>query len=241
MGLEFRVVFITGLEVGLFRHSRSIQDGDGVEERRLAYVGITRARERLTLVHAQSRSVFGRRQYNVPSRFLAELPDEHVEQDEQAGSPSSWGRGASAFGGSGSSAWGSSLDDGGAGAFGASGWKQSRGQGQRRSGGGDEFGATFGSKASSGSGAKGWGSTDGTSASGASGTLFGDGASESAIRRKIPRAQGPSLSIGARVRHATFGEGVVLDTDGGDMAVIRFEDGAERRLMLSYAPIEVIG
>ncbi|MCW2920699.1 MAG: UvrD/REP helicase [Thermoleophilia bacterium] len=241
-GLEYPVVFVTGMEEGLFPHSRSIQDGDVEEERRLAYVGITRARELLTLVHANSRSVFGRRQYNVPSRFLNELPEEHVERTERAGGmaqggASAWGRGSSSSG----SSWGSTLDDSGGSAFGASGWKQSRGgasggaKGQRRSGG-DEFGATFGSKASSGS--KGWGSGDGTSASGASGTLFGEGAAESAQRKKIPRPAGPQIVVGDRVRHGTFGEGIVLDHDGGDMAVIRFEDGSERRLMLSYAPIE---
>jgi DNA helicase-2/ATP-dependent DNA helicase PcrA len=247
-GLEYPVVFVTGMEEGLFPHSRSIQDGDVEEERRLAYVGITRARELLTLVHAQSRSVFGRRQYNVPSRFLDELPDEHIERESQAsdgahGGASAWGRG-----GSGGSEWGSSVDSGSGSAFGASGWKQSRGssgagsgaKGQRRAGSGDEFGATFGSKAS-GSGSRGWGGGDGTSATGASGTLFGSGAAESAQRRKIPRAAGPSLGIGDRVRHGTFGEGIVLETDGGDMAVIRFEDGTERRLMLSYAPIEKLG
>jgi len=245
-GLEYPVVFVTGMEEGLFPHSRSIQDGDVEEERRLAYVGITRARELLTLVHARSRSVFGRRQYNMPSRFLDELPDEHVTHVDRAGDGAQAGRGASAWGRGGSSegsSWGSTLDDSGGSAFGASGWKQSRGsggsggaRGQRRAGGGDEFGATFGSKASTGS--KGWGSGDGTSASGASGTLFGEGAAESAQRRKIPRPAGPALGVGDRVRHGTFGEGIVLDTDGGDMAVIRFEDGAERRLMLSYAPIE---
>jgi DNA helicase-2/ATP-dependent DNA helicase PcrA len=239
------VVFVTGMEEGLFPHSRSIQDGDVEEERRLAYVGITRAREQLTLVHAQSRSVFGRRQYNTPSRFLDELPDEHITRDEQAGNPASWGgqSGGSAWGrssgGSSGSTWGSTLDDS-SGALGSSGWKQSRGQGQRRSGGGDEFGATFGGKAGSGSGSKGWGSGDGTSASGASGTLFGSGASESAQRKRIPRPAGPQLSVGDRVRHGTFGEGIVLQSDGADMAVIRFEDGTERRLMLSYAPIERI-
>ena len=241
-GLEYPVVFVTGMEEGLFPHSRSIQDGDVEEERRLAYVGITRARELLTLVYAQSRSVFGRRQYNVPSRFLDELPEEHVERHEQSGSGAFGGRGASAWGRGGSSSgssWGSARDEGGS-AFGASGWQQSRGrQGQRRSTGQDEFGSTFGGKA--GSGSKGWGSGDGTSASGASGTLFGSGADSGAHKRKVPRAAGPQLTIGDRVRHGTFGEGVVIDGDGGDMAVIRFEDGSERRLMLSYAPIEKLG
>jgi DNA helicase-2/ATP-dependent DNA helicase PcrA len=240
-GLEYPVVFVTGMEEGLFPHSRSIQDGDVEEERRLAYVGITRAREQLTLVHAQSRTVFGRRQYNVPSRFLDELPDEHVDRAERAGDGGARFGGASAWGRGGgrSSEWGSGLDDSGGSAFGASGWRQSRGgQGQRRSSGGDEFGSTFGSKAGSSSGAKGWGSGDGTSASGARGTLFGDGADAGAHRRKVPRAAGPQLQAGDRVRHGTFGEGVVIGGDGGDMAVIRFEDGSERRLMLSYAPIE---
>ncbi|MCW2928203.1 MAG: family ATPase, partial [Thermoleophilia bacterium] len=239
-GLEYNVVFVTGMEEGLFPHSRSIQDGDVEEERRLAYVGITRARERLTLVHARSRSVFGRRQYNTPSRFLAELPEDHVVHEGQTGGgAASWGGGSGSAGAwgrgsGGGSDWGSGLDDG-AGALGSSGWKQSRGGGQRRAGGGDEFGSTFGSKASSGS--SGWGSSDGTSASGASGTLFGSGAAES-HQSKRWKPPAPELSIGDRVRHGTFGEGVVLQSDGGDMVVIRFEDGSERRLMLSYAPIE---
>ncbi len=225
-GLEYPVVFITGMEEGLFPHSRSIQDGDVEEERRLAYVGITRARELLTLVYSQSRSVFGRRQYNVPSRFLDELPDEHVERSEQAGDGAFGGRGASAWGrGSGSRSSGGS-------AFGAQGWQQSKGT--RRSSGSDDFGATFGAKA----GGRSWGGSDGTSASGASGMLFGDGADSGAHRRKVPRAAGPIVSIGDRVRHGSFGEGIVIDSDGADMAVIRFEDGSERRLMLSYAPIE---
>ena len=237
-GLEYPVVFITGMEEGLFPHSRSIQDGDVEEERRLAYVGITRARERLTLVYTQSRSVFGRRQYSMPSRFLNELPAEHIEQDDQAGDSSSWGRGGSAFGGSGGSGasrgWGTADDSGGG--FGSSGYRQSQG-GQKRRGSGDEFGATFGSKPST-SGSKGWGSTDGAAASGASGLLFGDSASEGA--RKPARksmADAPNINTGDGVRHAAFGEGVVLHKEG-DMVVIRFGDGSERRLMLSYAPLE---
>ena len=248
-GLEYPIVFVTGMEEGLFPHSRSIQDGDVEEERRLAYVGITRARERLTLVHATSRTVFGRRQYNVPSRFLDELPDDHIERDERAADPAKWGGGASAFGGrsgsgGGSGSWGRAADDDGAGAFGASGWNQSRGTGQRRRGGSDEFGSTFGARAGSGSGGnRGWGSGDGTSASGASGTLFGGGGGSGAAGRMPARGSsgGPDLAVGDRVRHASFGEGIVLQADGADLVVIRFEDGSERRLMLGYAPIERIG
>ena len=73
-GLEYRVVFLIGMEEGIFPHSRSIEDNEVEEERRLAYVGMTRAMERLTLTHATARSLYGRREYNLGSRFLDELP-----------------------------------------------------------------------------------------------------------------------------------------------------------------------
>jgi DNA helicase-2/ATP-dependent DNA helicase PcrA len=75
-GLEFHTVFVTGLEEGLFPHENSLSEYDGVEEeRRLAYVAITRARRRLYLTHAQSRMLHGQLRYNIASRFLDELPD----------------------------------------------------------------------------------------------------------------------------------------------------------------------
>ncbi len=80
-GLEYPVVFIIGLEEGVFPHSRSIDEGNLEEERRLCYVGITRAESRLYLTYAQTRSLFGSRSYNVPSRFLDELPAELVTGD----------------------------------------------------------------------------------------------------------------------------------------------------------------
>jgi DNA helicase-2/ATP-dependent DNA helicase PcrA len=95
-GLEFPVVFIIGLEDGIFPHYRSMGDQAQLEEeRRLMYVGVTRARERLYLTHAWSRSLFGQTSYNPPSRFLGEIPSELVRmlEDEE-----------SVIGGSGSSA-----------------------------------------------------------------------------------------------------------------------------------------
>ena len=74
-GLEFHTVFVTGLEEGLFPHENSLSEYDGLEEeRRLAYVAVTRARRRLYLTHAQSRMLHGQLRYNVASRFLDELP-----------------------------------------------------------------------------------------------------------------------------------------------------------------------
>jgi DNA helicase-2/ATP-dependent DNA helicase PcrA len=72
-GLEFSTVFIVGMEEGVFPHSRSIEEQGLEEERRLFYVGVTRAQERLTLTHATSRTLWGARGYNLPSRFLDEL------------------------------------------------------------------------------------------------------------------------------------------------------------------------
>jgi DNA helicase II / ATP-dependent DNA helicase PcrA len=88
-GLEFRAVFMIGIEEGIFPHSRSLEEAMLEEERRLCYVGMTRAQERLTLTHASSRSLWGARSYNLPSRFLDELP-EGEGVDRQALRPSSW-------------------------------------------------------------------------------------------------------------------------------------------------------
>ena len=73
-GLEFTAVFMIGMEEGVFPHIRAIEEQGMEEERRLCYVGMTRAKERLTLTHTMSRSLFGRRSYNLASRFLDELP-----------------------------------------------------------------------------------------------------------------------------------------------------------------------
>jgi DNA helicase-2/ATP-dependent DNA helicase PcrA len=86
-GLEFAAVFAIGMEEGVFPHIRAIEEQGVEEERRLCYVGLTRAKERLTLTHTMSRSLWGRRTYNLASRFLDELPRE-VERDRLR--PSSW-------------------------------------------------------------------------------------------------------------------------------------------------------
>jgi DNA helicase-2/ATP-dependent DNA helicase PcrA len=80
-GLEFPVVFLLGLEEGIFPHTRALTEPDEMaEERRLAYVGITRAQERLHLSHASSRNLFGTTQFNPPSRFVEEIPEELLEE-----------------------------------------------------------------------------------------------------------------------------------------------------------------
>jgi DNA helicase-2/ATP-dependent DNA helicase PcrA len=83
-GLEYASVFVIGMEQNLFPHVRALEEGDIEEERRLCYVAITRARERLTLTHARQRTLFGARGYNMPSQFLDEIPAAFVERERPA-------------------------------------------------------------------------------------------------------------------------------------------------------------
>jgi DNA helicase-2/ATP-dependent DNA helicase PcrA len=93
-GLEFPVVMLVGAEEGVFPHIRALTEPDELEEeRRLAYVGITRARERFYVTHAWSRSLFGSTQYNPPSRFLDEIPSElvtNVGDNRRSAARNSW-------------------------------------------------------------------------------------------------------------------------------------------------------
>ncbi len=99
-GLEFPLVFITGVEEGLFPHSMSASDPTRLEEeRRLCYVGMTRAKRLLYLTHAESRRLHGREDFAMPSRFLRELPAELIEEVRGGGvSRPSGGRAGSGFG-----------------------------------------------------------------------------------------------------------------------------------------------
>ena len=97
-GLEYPVVFMVGMEEGVFPHLRSLGEPDELEEeRRLAYVGITRARERLYLSHAWCRTLWGQTQYNAPSRFIREIPEALIRTDggsrRASGESRSGGRG----------------------------------------------------------------------------------------------------------------------------------------------------
>jgi len=149
-GLEFKAVFMIGMEEGIFPHVRSIEEQGIEEERRLCYVGITRARERLVLTHATSRSLWGNRAFNLPSRFLEELPEDGIAWERLR--PASW------------SSYGAPVQ---------------------------------------------------------------------------PRSDLPELATGDSVRHGTLGEGVVVRVEPGGVVTVRFaDDGAERRLMLEYAPLE---
>jgi DNA helicase-2/ATP-dependent DNA helicase PcrA len=155
-GLEFRAVFMLGMEEGIFPHARSLEENSVEEERRLCYVGMTRARERLTLVHSSRRSLYGRSEANLPSRFLDELAEARVERTRLT--PTSWS---------------------------------------------------------------------------------GYGAAPARLEVRA-RVEPPALSTGDNVRHETLGTGVVTRIEPDGVVTVRFEDGAERRLLLEYAPLEKV-
>ncbi|WP_167194792.1 UvrD-helicase domain-containing protein [Brevibacterium pigmentatum] len=126
-GLEFPVVFLTGLEDGGFPHSRSFENPQELsEERRLAYVGLTRARQRLLVTRAETRSMWGQPQYNPPSRFLSEIPENLISW-ENTGSFSGGFSGGFGSGGFGSGGYSSGYSSGSRG-FGSS---RSSGSGSR--------------------------------------------------------------------------------------------------------------
>jgi DNA helicase-2/ATP-dependent DNA helicase PcrA len=204
-GLEFPVVFLIGLEDGVFPHLRSLTEPDQLEEeRRLAYVGITRARRRLYLTHAWSRTLFGGTQYNPPSRFLDEIPAALVRDVDGHRRASRGGR-----------------------VYGGGGWRPGDGsRGYGRDGGGGAGG----------------GGGDRALRVAAGRDRIVERALEGAAR-KPSRSGADSLGLktGDDVRHNVFGEGVILDMSGsGDKteALVRFRDVGEKRLLLSWAPLE---
>ena len=192
-GLEFPVVFMVGMEEGLLPHMRSMDDeGEMEEERRLCYVGVTRAKERLYLARAFRRGFRGGFEPSEPSRFLADIPDELIV------TPPSMRVGS----------------------VGAGAWSPARGRdipapGPRRV-------------------ASSVASRDGTAENGP----------RPARRSKSaePPTPTPTFSTGDKVRHATFGEGIVTSTKPSSTDVevtVAFTEGqGVKRLLLSFAPLE---
>ena len=158
-GLEFPLVFLAGLEEGLFPNAKSIEESGRLEEeRRLAYVGITRAREKLVLSYAEARRIHGQEMYGIPSRFLREIPPallHEVRPKVQVSRPMG-------------------------------------GAAPRRN--------------------------------------FGHAAIEA-----------PALPLGANVRHATFGTGVVTDFEGSGAHArvqVNFDEAGSKWLVLAYANLQ---
>ena len=92
-GLEYPIVFMIGMEDGVFPHSRAIDEGEIEEERRLAYVGLTRAMRDLTLTYARRRNSFGANSFGLRSRFIDEIPRELTDQEDRQAVGAGWAPG----------------------------------------------------------------------------------------------------------------------------------------------------
>jgi DNA helicase-2/ATP-dependent DNA helicase PcrA len=226
-GLEYPVVFLIGMEDGVFPHLRSIGDPDQLEEeRRLAYVGLTRAKERLYVTHAWCRTLYGGTQYNPPSRFLDEIPATLIEDVKGSRRAS---RRAANYGGSSGGGSGYGRSYGGTGSstsYGGSGSSTSYGASDTRRQGVSSFDPDDDER-------------DRTNA-------HRERVVEAALKPQAPSPSGADqlgLRTGDDVRHAKFGDGVILSMRGqGDKteAVVRFPGVGEKTLLLSWAPLEKI-
>lgn len=234
-GLEFPAVFVAGMEEGIFPHVAGWTDDDPAkleEERRLAYVAITRARKRLFLTYAATRRTYGSTQANPRSRFVNEIPSEHIEFS---------GIGSSGFEGTG---WekrgdrrgtfgsGKGSDMYGGRVFGS--YTRSTPGTQRRT----AISPDAGCVGAVGAGAE-------ASSASRKPSTFGSGAprpkkasvSATVERKRDATAAATSFAAGDRVSHKTFGPGTVISA-AGDMIEVQFErSGQTKKLMKGFAPI----
>ena len=239
-GLEFPVVFLTGMEHGLFPHQRALTDEKEMsEERRLAYVGLTRAMERLYLTRSETRTMWGKSQFNPPSPFLEEIPEELIEWKRTAG--------FSGFGASGMGAYGAR----GGGSYGSGSYGSSYGGGYS---GGSRSGSYSGGYSSGGSRGsydpyesrpahRSEPSTADINGSAGYGLAAATASSKVTNRSRVHQSKEiTTLAVGDTVRHTKFGEGRVLAVEGsGDKTVAKVRFGSEeKRLLLRYAPLEKV-
>jgi DNA helicase-2/ATP-dependent DNA helicase PcrA len=217
-GLEFPVVFIVGLEENILPHSRSLEVPDEMEEeRRLMYVGVTRAKDQLYLVRAFRRMLYGRNQANEPSRFL---------RDALAAQRVSFGGGL----GNGSASWSPSSRSGASPArqgseFTGEGGRSSRGRSPVS--GDDDWGQ--GERRPASSGVKGW-------APGAYARQPAGPASDS--------GRAPQFKPGDRVEHGLFGQGIVLKSEptaDDEEVTVTFAGKGTKTLMASFAKLRKLG
>lgn len=209
-GLEYPIVFLTGLEEGIFPHMRSLSDAEALEEeRRLCYVGITRARERLFMTHALTRIMFGTTSWNPASRFLSEVPAEVMTVAQGSSSPSESAI-ARPYGN-----------------------QAYRGR-PFRQGGSGVGSETTGDWASSRSSMASHSAplADDESRPVRKAPVW----SQTKTERPVPTI---SLEPGERVTHPTFGDGLVIEVtgSGSDTQVVVTFDKATKRLLLAYAPL----
>ncbi|OXT00377.1 ATP-dependent DNA helicase [Notoacmeibacter marinus] len=223
-GLEFDTVFLPGMEEGLFPHQRSMDEGGRAgleEERRLAYVGVTRARRNLHVWFASNRRIHGLWQSTIPSRFVDELPEAHVEVME---APASYGGyGAGGFGergGYGASRFDRMEPFGSS--YGSPGWQ--RAQKNRTDATRENWGGRSGMGVSSRVERIGYGEADG----GRRGRQI-----EGELVAKSVTDEPGRFSKGDRVFHLKFGNGNVVAIDGNKLTV-EFDKAGQKRVLESF-------
>ena len=221
-GLEFDCVWVAGMEETLFPHMNSVGDAAAVEEeRRLAYVAITRARKRLCLTCAQQRQIFGQTHANPVSRFIGEIPSELRQTS---------GLGSAGFSGTGWEKRGSRRGIAG------SGTEAGEGRVFGRSSASGAQGRSFAEyRAATGTG-RAAGSIGGASRAGSG--RIGAGANPNAGKKEGARA---TFAAGDAVDHKTFGRGTVVKVDGDTLHVKFAKTGQTKKLLKDYAPIVKIG
>ena len=222
-GLEFDCVWVAGMEETLFPHMNSVGDAAAVEEeRRLAYVAITRARKRLTLTCAQQRQIFGQTHANPVSRFIGEIPSELRQTS---------GLGSAGFSGTGWEKRGSRRGIAG------SGTEAGEGRVFGRSSASGAQGRSFAEyRAATGTGRAAT-NAGGSSRSVGSGRV-GAGVNPNAGKKASARA---TFAAGDAVDHKTFGRGTVVKVDGDTLHVKFAKTGQTKKLLKDYAPIVKIG
>lgn len=215
-GLEFPVVFLTGMEHGVFPHARSMADEKELaEERRLAYVGLTRARERLFVSRAESRSMWGQHQFNPASQFLAEIPETLVQWEREGKATPA----PSAFGGIG-------------GGFGTEAGPRGFRYRDAQRFSGSYWGASPSSRNYNNAG------TEGITEAQETAQVTKPGP-RTAVN---PNKEVISVAAGDTVEHKTFGPGVVTGVQGQGqkaVAIVQFAE-SEKRLLLRYAPLKKV-
>ena len=267
-GLEFPYVFLIGMEEGVFPSEMSkYSEADLEEERRLAYVGITRAKKELYISNSVTRMLYGRTQRNEPSRFLREIEPEYIEETrspvlEQRSRFGGWGDsyrdtvpgGASGY--SGPSGWGRSASGYGTGGYGSS--YSNRGGYLNReynAGEGRGFGSAYANRGQSQSG---YGSGYGRSGAGTGygsgySSAYSDGTTQKKSAKQISFTGTPAAKTAAKgakhyepgdlVEHKVFGRGqvVAVKPAAGDQIVeINFEKVGIKKTMANFAPLTKI-
>lgn len=218
-GLEFPIVFVTGMEDGNFPHIRSLSDArELAEERRLAYVALTRAKKRLFLTRAVYRSSFGAAEHFPPSRFLDEIPEELITWSGAVASAPSYTSAS---------------------------YQPRYGSAGRAGHGGQEFddgyfddSGDYSVPIGSGKRSKPLGRL------GVSSVVRPGGAASGRSKAAPSGSPAYDFSPGDRVRHKSFGVGSIVEIEGSGtsmVARVAFRSGAVKRLMLRYAPLEKLG